>query len=393
VLTSLVPLGPFDGRVAAVVEDFVCTTPNQTRIFLPSMRKAEVRLRADARYGPDDPTLWPQPWVERYCHLGAIPRKPDDPNDPLSIMWWDPTCDDFKSLGGSLVDGIGELSGSKLLSLRKMLSSMEGRIEDHRRAFPIPNKHLLMLVRAMQDSFARIDSLKTTFTEMRIGVTEFQRYYLEVYGCLDYMEIYVPRMDGAKPPAESIMNCVGAITNIPRIAQDFFTAGLPVWFLRQSTFWDTPARCNILEIVTPLDPDDVLCVSDHYPSFRTIFCGSSTDPKKHGAFYTNSRMWLVFKDPFGGPKGKSIQLQTQQIFSLLLKVHLQLYPLHLVNPPRLVNLLHPVNPLHPVNLLLPFDPLVMEKLFVQNVHGHQLGEHLVHLLLHSCMVYFLTHCF
>lgn len=109
VLTSLVPLGPFDGRVAAVVEDFVCTTPNQTRIFLPSMRKAEVRLRADARYGPDDPTLWPQPWVERYCHLGAIPRKPDDPNDPLSIMWWDPTCDDFKSLDGSLVDGIGEL--------------------------------------------------------------------------------------------------------------------------------------------------------------------------------------------------------------------------------------------------------------------------------------------
>jgi hypothetical protein len=288
--------------VAAVVGDYVCTTPNQTRIFLPPTQNSEVKLRADMRYGSDDPTLWPQPWVETCCHLGAIPRKPDNPNDPLSVMWWDPTADDFKLFGGSLVDGLGELSGSKLLSLQKLKSSMEERIEEHKRNFSKPNKFLLMLVRAMQDSFARLDALKTTFTEMRIGVTEFQRYYLEIYGCLDYLEIYKPRMDGSKPPAESIMNCMGAFTNIPRIVQDFRTAGLPVWFLRPSSVWDSPVKCNILEIVTPLDPADVLCLSEHYPPFPAIFYGSPTDSKRHIAFYNQSRMWLVFKDPFGGPK-------------------------------------------------------------------------------------------
>jgi hypothetical protein len=96
--------------VAAVVGDFVCTTPNQSRIFLPRMHQTEVKLRADVRYRPDDSTLWPQPWVDVYCHLGSVPRKPDDPNDCLSIMWWDPTRDDFKSFGGSLVDKLGELS-------------------------------------------------------------------------------------------------------------------------------------------------------------------------------------------------------------------------------------------------------------------------------------------
>jgi hypothetical protein len=272
------------------------------------MHETEVKLRADVRYGADDPTLWPQPWVETYCHLGAIPRKPDDPNDSLSIMWWDPTPDDFKSFGGSLFDGLGELSGSKLLSLRQMMSNLETRIEDHKRAFPDPNKLLLLLVRAMQDSFIRLDSLKTTFTEMRIGVTEFQRYYLEIYGCLDYLEIYKPRMDGGRPAAESVLNCMGAITNIPRIVQDFYTAGLPVWFLRPSTAWDSPVKCNILETVTPLDPADVLCLSENYPPFPTIFYGFSTDPKRHSAFYTYSRKWLVFKDPFGCPKGKSIQI-------------------------------------------------------------------------------------
>jgi hypothetical protein len=291
--------------VAAVIEDFVCTTPNQTCIFLPPMQKTEVKLRADLRYGPDDPTLWPQPWVDFHCHLGAIPRKPDDPNDHLSIMWWDPTADDFEFSGGSLVDGLGQLSGSKLLSLQKMKSGMEGRIEDYKKAFQKkdPIKPLLLLERAMQDSFIRLDSLKTTFTEMRVGVTHFQRYYLEIYGLLNYMEICRPRMDGERPPAETVMNCVGAITNIPRTVQDFHTAGLPVWFLRPSTVWDSSVRCNILKTVTPLKPADVLCVSEHFPPFPAIYYGSANDLKKHSAIHAHSRYWLVFKDPFGGSKG------------------------------------------------------------------------------------------
>jgi hypothetical protein len=175
---------------------------------------------------------------------------------------------------------------------------MESRIEDHKKAFPNTNVLLLLLVRAMQDSFTCLDSLKTTFTEMRIGVTEFQRYYLELHGCLDYLEIYKPHMEGAKPPAESVVNCIGAITNIPRIVQDFYAAGLPVWLLQSSTAWDSPIRCNILETVTPLNPDDVLCVSEHYPPFPSIFFGSATDLKRHGACYTYSRKWLAFKDPW-----------------------------------------------------------------------------------------------
>ena len=234
--------------------------------------------------------------------MGSIPRKPNDPNDCLSIMWWDPTPDNFNSFGGSLVDGLGELSGSKLLSLKEMTSSIVDRAKNYKQTSH-PNRFFLMQVRAIQDSFACLDSLKTTFTEMRLGVTEFQRHYLELYRLLDYLEIYKSRMDRAKPPAESVMNCMGAFTNIPHVVQDFYTAGLPVWFLRPSSVWDSPVRCNILEIVTPLDPADVLCVSEHSPPFATIFHGSSSDPKKHDALSNLSRMWLAFKDPFVGSKG------------------------------------------------------------------------------------------
>lgn len=295
-----VPLGPFDGRVAAVVTDFVCRTPNQDRIFLPPIQKREVHLRADLRYGPDDPSLWPQPWIEGYCHLGAIPRKPDDPNDSLSIMWWNPTRDDFKSFDGGLVDGLGELSRSRLFSLKALMMVLESRIEDYRKTAPKPNNLLLSLLKAMQDAYIHLASLKTTFFEMRFGVTEFQRYYVELRGCLDYLELYKPRMDGQKPAAETVANCVGAFTNIARVVQDFHTAGLPIWFLQPTTIWDSPCECNIVEIVTPLNPSDILCVSQHDPPIPPIFCGYATNPNRHAAIHSYSRTWLVFKDPFGG---------------------------------------------------------------------------------------------
>jgi hypothetical protein len=267
------------------------------------MQKREVYLRGDVRYGPDNPTLWPQPWIHPYCHLGAIPRKPDDINDSLSIIWWNPTHDDFKSFDGSLVDGLGELSRTKFLLFRAMMMSLENRVEDYKKTSPKANNLLSSLVKAMQDACLRLGSLKTTYSEMRFGVTEFQHYYLEVRGCLDYLEIYKPRMDGLKPPAETVLNCVRAFTNIARVVQDFHMAGLPIWFLRPAKIWDSPVQCNILEVVAPLNPGDVLCVSKYDPPFPVIFCGHTTNPGKHLAIHSYSRTWLVFKDPFGSSKG------------------------------------------------------------------------------------------
>ena len=239
-LSSTVPLGPFDGVVAAVIKDFVCTTPNQDHILLPSMQKREVYLRADYRYGLDDCTLWPQPWIEVFCHLGAIPRKPDNVDDPLSIMWWDPTRNDFETFDRGLIDGLGQLLKSKNFLLKEMMTSLESRIEDYKKTTLKPNPLLISVAKAMQSACVRLGSLKTTFSEMRFGVTEFQRYFLETRGCLDYLEIYKPCMQGAAAEAETVANCVGAFTNIPSVVQDFHAAGLPIWFLRSTKLWKDP---------------------------------------------------------------------------------------------------------------------------------------------------------
>ena len=295
ILIYKVPIGAFDGKVAAAIGEFVCTTPNQDRVYLPPLEKRDVFLRSDFRYGPDDHTLWPQPFLTEYPHLGAIPRKPEDPNDPLTIMWWNPTRTDFLPLENGVLDGMGQLSTSKYWGFQEMSKALNERVDNYKRT-STPNTLLSLLVRLMDDALIRMGSLKSPFGLMWFKITEFQRLYLETHALLDYLEIYKPRMDGHQSSASKVANCIGAVTNIPQIVQYFHRAGLPIWFLRP---WKTgPFPNNILTVVSPLNPDDSLCVSPRDPPFPAIYRGYLNSKEKHDAIHSFSRKWFVFKDPF-----------------------------------------------------------------------------------------------
>jgi hypothetical protein len=259
------------------------------------MERRDIFLRSDFRYGPDDHTLWPQPFLLDYPHLGAIPRQPEDSKDPLSIMWWNPTRAEFYPLENGVLDGMGQLKMSKYWAFQDMSKGLKERVEVYKKK-STPNSLLSLLVRAMDDALIRVGSLKSPFGLMWFKITEFQRLYLETYALLDYLETYQPRMDGHQPPATTVANCIGAFTNIPHVAQHFHRAGLPIWFIQP---WEKdPYPYNILSIVSPLDPTDSLCISPHDPPFPVIYRGFLNVREKHDAIHGYSRKWLVFKDPF-----------------------------------------------------------------------------------------------
>ena len=60
---------------------------------------------------------------------------------------------------------------------------------------PRPNNWVFALERTMAHACTRLGHLSTTFTQMVLGVTEFQRSYLELHGLLDYLEIYLLRSE------------------------------------------------------------------------------------------------------------------------------------------------------------------------------------------------------
>jgi hypothetical protein len=289
------PLGLFDGKATAIVRDFVFTSPNQDVVCL-LLPKGGMYLHADFRFGPHDHTLWPQPFIWEYSHLGAIPSKPMDLLDPLSIMWWIPTRRDFISSSGGAMDGIGCLSSARYSNFEEMRKELGKRITAHCQYNSKPNDVLLLLARDMLNVSTRLGSLKTTFTQMLFSVTEFQRCYLKTVAILNYLEFYKPCMYGNLPATTTAAKCIGAFTNMPSVAQDLFTAGIPVWFCQP--IQSGPFLHNVISIVTPLDFAQILCLEKPDPPFPVIYDGPLNIYEKHNALHKFSQSWLVFKDPF-----------------------------------------------------------------------------------------------
>jgi hypothetical protein len=294
---------------AAIDGNFVVTSPNQDVIW-HTPREA-VYLRSDRRYGPNDPTLLPQPYIHEYPYLGAIPSKPMNPDDPLSIMWWNPTRDDFISSSGGVMAGIGKLSRAGYECFLNMRKQLEQRI----RSYCANNTQrnylhdlLLLLERDMLNASTHVSGLQMTFAEMMFDVTEFQRCYLEISGLLDYLEIYKPRMDGKLGSATSTAKCVGAMTYKPLIVQQFFTAGLPIWFIQPLR--PGPFPQNVLKVVTIFERAHFVCIDNADPPFPVIYTGPLDVLEKHKALHQFSRKWLVLKNPFQHEQSPTSQAST-----------------------------------------------------------------------------------
>jgi hypothetical protein len=269
-----------------------------------------VYLRADLRFGPHDPTLWPQLYVSDLCHLGAIPSKPMDPDDPLSIMWWNPTRGDFISTEFGVLDGLGKLRSARYAQFETMKKEVVDRVDNYRRKNPQSNHWVFALEKMLVHACTRLGHLSTTFTQMVLGVTDFQRYYLELRGLLDYLEIYLLRMNGIQPATTTVEKCVGAITVSPRVVQDFVTAGIPVWFVQPCKTGPFPYK--VLNVVTPFEPSQFLCLDKHDPPFPVIYNSDSNVCDKHDAFYRFAQTLSLFKDPFQVESSSTTQVSSSR---------------------------------------------------------------------------------
>ncbi|KAF7367234.1 hypothetical protein MSAN_00785200 [Mycena sanguinolenta] len=262
------PLGALDGRVAAYVElgrtaYFITTHANYVPL-LPQIDPKQIVLRRDMRYGHDDPVMWPQLYSDAFCHLAAIPKAPTSAHDrmKLGVMWWNPTPKDFvcPASGLTLTRGLGRLSGHRFLELRKAVNALIEEYERYLQSLPTrtpPTTLFPQLVQTLRLSLERL-TIPATYTRMQLSVVAVQREYLELTGLLRYMTKYKPRMDGLADPYANPADpddCLGCFTDDPRVAQIFWKACLPCWFIRPlQAFADE----NILKVVVPFLATDFL---------------------------------------------------------------------------------------------------------------------------------------
>src|SRR6266545_3949602 len=221
------------------------------------------------------------------------------------------TCH-FISFSGDGMDGIGLLRRARFSQLEMMKRELDTRIATYRNNNTNPNELLLLLERDMLNVFVHLDSLRTTFTQMVFSITEFQRCYLEILGLLDYIEIYHPRKYGLTT-ASTVANCISVITNKPNVVQDCFNAGIPVWFCRPRQPGWFPH--NVLNVVTPFEPYNFVCVDKPDPPSPVIYDGPLDVCEKHNALHRFTRSWLVFKDSFTHEPSSATQASTSRVSS------------------------------------------------------------------------------
>jgi len=230
--------------------------------------------------------LLPQPYISEYPYLGAISSKLMDEYDSLLIMWWNLTCGDFISSNGGVMDGIEKLLRTRYNGFMDMRKQLEERIHSHcanGKDHSSFHDTLLLLKRDMLNASSHLSSLQMTFNQMVFDVTEFQCCYLKTCGLLDYLEVYQPRMVGKLKAVTTVVQCVGAITYKPHVVQDFFNAGLPVWFIQ--LLQPGPFRHNVLNVVPSFKHTNFVCIKNADPPFPVIYDGPLTDSDKHNALH------------------------------------------------------------------------------------------------------------
>ncbi len=232
-----------------------------------------------------------------YPHMAAIPRKPTSPDHPLSIMWYDALETDFIRSRGSAIR-LGKLGLAITHRFRTLKEQLASRVNNYLQTVPAAQHPPFIgpLSTAVRHSLIRLEIIDTTLPEMRFGITEFQRYFLELYGLMDYLEIYRPRMLGSSPPSTTVADCMGAYVSTPKVAQEFFDAGIPVWVMRTAENFGSSVP-HLLSIAVPQVPSQIV-MEDATPPFKSIFSGHAVEQGKYAAMHNFGRTFLVFRDPF-----------------------------------------------------------------------------------------------
>ncbi|KAJ6580208.1 hypothetical protein B0H10DRAFT_2235457 [Mycena sp. CBHHK59/15] len=272
-------LGPFDGKVAALAhiaaEHYFITTNADYVPDVPSLKLPHaVFLRSDMRYGTDDPTLWPQQWTARYCHLPVIAKKGTRPD--LDVMWWDPSPADFR-VRSAVTRGLGRLHWTAMSRFTPVINELVTKCKDLRRTSATPISPLFgELVQNILMWAEQLRTLPTTYDKIVFGVTSLQRGCLELDALYNYMTIYKPRVDNfmtALPGMIPVARTVGAFTTVPAVAQQLWSACLPFWLLRPTFVFDSE---NILAVVPLQQPNFVVADTPGAAAPPVLYSGNQT---------------------------------------------------------------------------------------------------------------------
>ncbi|KAJ6559497.1 hypothetical protein DFH09DRAFT_1083661 [Mycena vulgaris] len=140
----------------------------------------------------------------------------------------------------------------------------------------------------------RLQMLPSTEEVMLVAVRNLQRTILEVDALLAYLKLFKRRMETPTEKAPAPGQFVGVYTGDPLVAQRFYMAGLPYWYIRPREMFTSSAST---QWVTPRSPASQLQIAPH-PKYTTICKATNNTDVIIEAIHNVSRTVEWYKDPY-----------------------------------------------------------------------------------------------
>ena len=249
-------------------EYYGISTPNMLYIPLPYIGTVEVHLRADYRYGVNDPFQWPQNFTEQYDFLCAVPRPEAAPID-YAPLWWTPTQNDFKLIEGSVFTCIGSLRREAARPLFDLSAAMESEIFARAQQAPLDTRVVGLHVR-LQQARDRLHHQPSTFRDVCFQVRELQRSWLMCRAIIDYADLTIP---SSSMKAVNV-RLMGAFMTSAAVVQHLHASGIPVWFIRQDGSFNRSQMEEVMD--TPHRPTDIE-MRRYTSNSPALWCGPSDE--------------------------------------------------------------------------------------------------------------------
>ncbi|KAJ3848895.1 hypothetical protein EV368DRAFT_86086 [Lentinula lateritia] len=261
-------------------KEFV-TSPNCTYIPEPPLGSTrDLYRRRDARYGPDDPISWPQPFNPRYPFFAAVTKKPTGvvPFEDF-VMWMNLQEQDmgFTEQGRERKEGV---------VTKRVLEPIENKITLLRQRTRVflteasisSSEHFL--IQENNDTIdlclTRLRGISSTLRVLQCGLSELQRAWLTIEAILDFHRDVRKRNDmNTSGPAFVQHTKMGSFVWDDKDARMLFLAGLPVFFIRPWSAFDRQIITTVVSLKKPLPPlVEVAPADPPYPPLVTTQAGS-----------------------------------------------------------------------------------------------------------------------
>lgn len=218
-------------------------------------------------------------------------------------MWQDPQLHDFERIQNDITR-LGKWSGWLLEALRKSIDWLLEELARRRTNNTALDAHpeVAPLSTNLERALSRLRAVPASHRGALISLRLTQRLWLELHALMEYMDKYLPSMEGRAPPITQTADVIGCFVHTAHGTERLFSAGIPYWCVRELRTFD---KENVLSIGTIVKPEDLLMVEGDSNAPR-IYQGDSND-NRYIKICNYSLGFMRYANPFAGllPRGIS----------------------------------------------------------------------------------------